>query len=132
MIRLYATLEQYQAYSNDAFSTAAKVNVWLRKASRAVDRAAIGAIYPVDPQGYPLDANLIVSFQDACCEQVMFIRDSDDDTGVKARLSSVKVGSLNFTRAPGTEAQALPVLAPAALEILQLAGVIQVAPMTNW
>lgn len=132
MIRLYATLDQYRAYSNDAFSLDAKVNVWLRKASRAVDRAVIGAIYPVDPQGYPLDANLIVTFQDATCEQVMFIRDSDDDTGVKARLASVKVGSLNFTRAKGTEAPAMPVLGPEALQVLQLAGVIQTAPMVNW
>lgn len=130
--RLYATVTDYQSYTGDVVTLTPLLNRWLMLASQQIDRAVIGAIYPYDPQGYPVDANLIVSFKDATCEQVLFLRDTDDDSGVKARLSTVRMGSMSFTRASGTAGLAMKPLAPNALEILRNAGVLQVAPMVNW
>ncbi|MGH3436849.1 MAG: hypothetical protein ACRDRN_10335 [Sciscionella sp.] len=132
MIRLYATVTEYQAYTLDNYTPAATVGVLLRDASRAIDRAAIAAVYPTDPQGYPLDANLLDTFKNATCEQVTFMRELDDRTGAKQRLANVKVGSLTFTRASGTAGLAMLPVAPRALEELRLAGVLPVAPMVNW
>lgn len=130
--RVYATVADYQTYTGDTLTLAPQLTIWLRAASRHVDRAVIAAVYPTDPQGYPVDANLIVSFKDATCEQVMFLRDTDDDSGVKARLSSVRMGAMSFTRAPGTAGLALKPICPGALEILRNTGVLPVAPMVNW
>ena len=130
--RLYATVTDYQSYTGDVVTLVPQLNRWLRTASRQIDRAVIAAVYPVDPQGYPVDANLIASFKDATCEQVTFLRDTDDDSGVKARLSSVRMGSMSFNRAPGTAGLALKPLCPDALEILRNAGCLPVAPMVNW
>lgn len=133
MIRLYATVAEYQAYPpGDTYTPTATVQGLLRDASRAVDRAAIAAVYPTDPQGYPLDANLIDTFKNATIEQARFLRELDDPTGAKQRLETVRVGSLNFQRAQGTAGLAMLPLGPRALEELRLAGVLPVAPMVNW
>lgn len=133
MIRLYATVPEYQAYApGDTYTPTATVQGLLRDASRAVDRAAIAAVYPTDPQGFPLDANLIDTFKNATIEQALFLRDLDDRTGAKQRLASVHVGSLTFQRAQGTAGLAMMPLGPRALEELRLAGVMPVAPMVNW
>lgn len=131
-IRVYATVADYQAATGDQYTLTATVQINLRKASRAVDRAVIAAVYATDPQGYPADAGLIDAFMQATCEQAAFIRDLDDPTGVKARMDNVKVGSLSFVRTKGTAGLALPPLGPGALEILQLAGVLPVAPFAAW
>lgn len=132
VVRVYATVQDYQTATGDTYTLPARVAVLLRRASRCVDRAAIAATYPTDPQGYPADAALIDTFMQATCEQAAFIRDLDDDTGVKARMDNVKVGSLSFTRTKGTAGLALPPISPAVLEIFQLAGVGPVAPYSSW
>lgn len=132
MIRLYATVTDYQAYTLDTYTPTSTVQTLLRDGSRAIDRAAIAAVYPTDPQGYPLDANLLDTFKNATCEQALFMRDLDDRTGAKQRLANVKVGSLTFQRAQGTAGMAMLPIGPRALEELRLAGVLPVAPMVNW
>lgn len=130
--RVYATVTDYRANTPDQFTTDARVNYLLGRASRSVDRAMIGAVYPTDPQGYPADASLIDVMMRATCEQAYFMVDQDDDSGVKQRLDQVTVGGLSFHRAAGTSGLALPPLCPAALEILQLSGVGPTAPMSTW
>lgn len=132
VLRVYATVLDYQTNTNDTFTTPARLNLLLQEASRNVDRAVIGAWYATDPQGYPADAALIDAFMHATCQQAAFLRDLDDPTGAKARMNNVKVGSLSFTRTPGTAGMALKPLGPQALEILQLAQVISVTPFNNW
>lgn len=132
VLRVYATATDYQSTTGDMFTTPAKINLLLVEASRNVDRAVIGAKYVTDPQGYPADASLIDAFMQAACQQAAFLRDLDDPTGAKARMNNVKVGSLSFTRTPGTAGMALKPLGPQALEILQLAQVISIAPYNNW
>jgi hypothetical protein len=104
----------------------------LPRASRILDRSLVGPRYPVDPQGYPTDATLIDSLNKACCEQVMFMLDMDDDTGVKARMDQVSVRGLNFHRTQGTAGLAKIPLAPMALEILRLCAALPTAPLTNY
>ncbi|HEY1820413.1 MAG TPA: hypothetical protein VGG83_10820 [Trebonia sp.] len=132
VVRVYATVADYQAATGDTYTLPARVTILLRRASRCIDRGAIAATYPTDPQGYPADAALIDTFMQATCEQAMFMRDLDDDSGAKARMDVVKVGSLSFNRAKGTAGLALAPLGPGALEILQLAGVVPTAPYSGW
>lgn len=132
VVRVYATVSDYQTNTLDTFTTAAKAGLLLRKASMDIDRATMSATYATDPQGYPADAGLLDAFMRATCEQAAFRRDLDDPTGAKARMSSIKVGSLAFTRAPGTAAMTFVPLGPDALAILQLAQALPGAPFTGW
>lgn len=132
--RVYATVSDYVAYTNGSGVAVnqPRVTFLLPRASVILDRALVGARYAVDPQGYPTDATLIDSLSKAVCEQVMFMLDMDDDTGVKARMDQVAVGGLSFHRTAGTAGLAKIPLAPMALELLHLCGALPTAPLTNY
>lgn len=130
--RVYASYTDYTGYTTDAVTTPARVVLLLTRASVIIDRALIGAVYATDPQGYPTDAGLLDVLMKATCEQVLFMVDLDDDTGTKQRFQSVTVGNVTFQRAQGTAGNTRIPLAPAAADLLQVAGVLAVAPMINW
>lgn len=133
---MYATLPEYRAYTGDATTPDARVTSLLTMASEDLDgQALVGAVYPTDPQGYPTDAGLLDVLMKATCRQVQFMLDMDDDTGVKQRLDSVRVGSLSFTRSKSTSSGAgagMYPIGPRALGLLHGAGVLGTAPMINW
>lgn len=132
--RVYATLADYRAYTGDAATPDARVTALLTMASEDLDgQALVGAVYTTDPQGYPADAGLLDVLMKVTCRQVQFMLDMDDDTGVKQRLDSVKVGSLSFTRAKGVSVgSGMYPIGPRALALLHSSGVLPAAPMINW
>lgn len=132
MARIYATLANYQAWSSDVITPPARVTWLLARASEDIDRALIGAVYPVDVNGMPTNASDIQVFQDATCAQVAFRIELSDDTGAAARNDSTSIGGISIHRAAGTAALAMPPVGPEALKILHLAGAVGVAAMTNW
>ncbi len=131
---MYATLADYRAYTGDAVTPDPRVTALLTMASEDLDgQALVGAVYTTDPQGYPADAGLLDVLMKATCRQVQFMLDMDDDTGVKQRLDSVRVGSLSFTRGKSTGVGAgMYPIGPRALALLHGAGVLPTAPMINW
>lgn len=132
MARVYATLAAYRTWSQDAITPDARVTWLLARASEDIDRALIGAVYPVDSNGMPTDATDIATFSDATCAQVAFRQEISDDTGAASRNDSTSIGGISIHRAAGTAALSLPPLGPEALKILRLAGAVGVAAMTNW
>lgn len=132
MARVYAALADYRTWSSDAITPDARVTWLLARASEDVDRALIGAIYPVDSNGMPTNADDIVTFRDATSAQAAFRQEVSDDTGAASRNDSTSIGGISIHRAAGTAAQAMPPLGPEALKILHLAGAVGVAAMTNW
>lgn len=132
MARVYATVGNYRTWSQDAITPDARVTWLLARASEDIDRALIGAIYPVDANSMPTDPTDIQTFQDATCAQAAFRQDMSDDTGAASRNDSTSIGGISIHRAAGTAAQAMPPLGPEALKILHLAGAVGVAAMTNW
>lgn len=132
MARIYATIANYRAWSLDAITPDDRVTWQLARASEDIDRALIGAVYPVDANGMPTDADDIQTFQDATCAQVAFRQELSDDTGAASRNDSTSIGGISIHRAAGTAALAMPPLGPEALKILHLAGAVGVAGMTNW
>lgn len=132
MARIYATIADYRTWSQDAITPDARVTWLLARASEDVDRALIGAVYPVDSNSMPTDATDIQTFNDATCAQVAFRLEVSDDTGAASRNDSTSIGGISIHRAAGTAGQALPPLGPEALKILHLAGAVGVAAMTNW
>ena len=130
--RVYATLADYQDQTGDTFTPAPRVDYLLRRASQTIDRALIGAVYPVDTNSMPTDPTDIDTFSRATVAQAAFMRDLADDTGTAARNDSTSIGGVTVHRAAGTAALALPPLGPEALEILHLASASPISPMTHW
>jgi hypothetical protein len=108
--RVYATLADYVAWSGDQITPPERVTWLLARASEDVDRALIGAVYPVNTNGMPTDAADVETFKEATCAQAAFRLELSDDTA----------------------ALAMPPLGPEALKILHLAGAVGTAAMTNW
>lgn len=132
MARVYATIADYRTWSQDAITPDARVTWLLARASEDIDRALIGAVYPVDTNSMPTDPNDIATFNSATCAQAAFRQELSDDTGAASRNDSTSIGGISIHRAAGTAAQAMPPLGPEALKILHLAGAVGVAAMTNW
>jgi hypothetical protein len=132
MGRVYATTVDYQNWSGDTITPPERVTWLLARASEDVDRALIGAVYPVNTLGMPTDAADIQTFNDATCAQAAFRLELSDDTGAASRNDSTSIGGISIHRAAGTAALAMPPLGPEALKILHLAGAVGVAAMTNW
>lgn len=131
-VRVYATVADYQAWSADTITPTARVTFLLSRASEQVDRAMVGAVYTVDPNGYPVDAMLLDVMNRATCAQVAFLVDYDDDQGAKQRFQSVTVGNVTFQRAAGTAGLAQIPIGPNTLDILRNAGALPTAPMIDW
>jgi hypothetical protein len=129
---IYATAAQYQAWSGDTITPLNLVNIWCRRASEVIDHALIGAVYTADPDGFPLDAATRDVFMRACCAQVEFMIANNDRANVKWMYASTSVGGVSAVRATGATGGPLPKLAPQAIAILRVAGVLSSAPLVNW
>ncbi|HEX3781707.1 MAG TPA: hypothetical protein VHX38_18750 [Pseudonocardiaceae bacterium] len=129
---VYATALQYQTQTGDTFTPTATVAQWLRLASQDIDVALVGAVYSVDADGMPTDPGLIDTLVRATCMQAQYLVANNDPTGVKREYVSTNVGGVSVTRAASMQAPALPPLAPRALSILRVDGVLPSAPLVNW
>jgi len=129
---VYATVAQYQEESGDLITPPPRVAVLLRKASRVIDLALVGAVYPTDGDDMPTDPSHINLFMRATCAQVEYMIADNDPTGVKTQYSSISFGGMNSVRSPRAQGAVLPKLAPEAAAILQIDGALGTAPLTGW
>lgn len=129
---VYATVAQYQAWSADQFTPTTAVATWLRRASEQMDVALVGAVYSVDADGLPTEPGLIDTLMRATCAQTQYLIAHNDPANVKREYASTNVGGVNVTRASAMQALALPPIAPQALAILRVDGVLPSAPLVNW
>lgn len=129
---VYATVDQYRAWSGDAFTPAASVQIRLQRASEQLDVALVAAVYAVDGDGMPTDPGLINVLMRACSAQAQYLIAHNDDALVKREYSSTNVGGVSVSRAQSMQSLALPPIAPQALAILRVAGVLPAAPLVNW
>jgi hypothetical protein len=129
---VYATVSDYQNWSGDLLTPAARVSVFLRRASEVIDVALVGAVYATDADSMPTDPSVIDTFMRATCAQTGFELANNDPNLVKDQFSSTNVGGVSLTRAAATTARALPPLAPRAAAVLRTAGVLPSAPLISW
>lgn len=129
---LYASVAQYRAWSGDQYTPAQRVQVALQRATEQIDVALVAAVYRTDADGMPLDAMVANAFMRATSAQCQYILAVNDDAGVKREYSSTSVGGVSASRTASMQGLALPPLAPQALAILRVAGVLPAAPLVNW
>jgi hypothetical protein len=89
-------------------------------------------VYRVDADGMPLDAGLVNVLVRATSAQAQYIIAVNDDANVKREYASTTVAGVAMSRAGGMQSMALPPIAPQALAILRVAGVLPAAPLVNW
>jgi hypothetical protein len=128
---VYATVTQYQNERQDFATPAARVQQELKAATRVIDRALIGAVYPTDADSMPTNPAHIALFMEATCAQAAFQIANNDPAYVKGQYASVSMGGVSQTRS-GRGQYVLPPLAPEAAEILQIGGAVGVAPLISW
>lgn len=129
---VYASAAQYRAWSGDTWTPFQRVTVALQRATEQMDVALTAAVYRVDADGMPLDAFVANCFMRATSAQAQYIIAVNDDANVKREYSSTSVGGVSATRAASMQGLALPPIAPQALAILRVAGVLPAAPLVSW
>jgi hypothetical protein len=129
---LYASVADYRNRTNDQNTPTARVQVALQLASEDMDVALVAAVYRVDADGMPLDAQLANVLRRATAAQAQYVIATDDDAGVKREYASTSVAGISATRAAAMQAKALRPICPQALGILRVSGVLPAAPLINW
>jgi hypothetical protein len=111
--------------SIDDFGDVTVTEDQIRRASLAVDRALIGALYATDDQGMPTDPDVVEALRDATVAQTRAI--ASTETGGPA-LKSATIGRASYTYVDATPGGlTLPAggrLCPDATTILQLASLV--------
>jgi hypothetical protein len=129
---VYASVAQYRAWSGDTWTPAQIITVKLQRATEDIDVALVGAVYRTDADGMPLDAMLANVLVRATSAQAAYLIAQNDDTGIKREYASTSVGGVSATRSAKMQGMALQPIAPRALAILRVNGVLPGAPLVNW
>lgn len=104
----------------------AGATVALRDASLDVDILLVGAVYDVDEEDAPADADVALVLQEATCAQATFNPSGHSQTSDDAQQTQVKVDKVSVTRAanPQTGRVIRDRYAPGAVDILRVAGLV--------
>lgn len=129
---VYANPAQYQDWSGDMATPAARVQVMLRRASEDLDMALVAAVYPVNANGMPTDPMVIDLFSRACCAQCQYLLADNDPSGIKRIYSSTSMGGVSQSRTASMTGLQMPPLGPRAAQILHVGGVLPSAPLISW
>lgn len=129
---LYASVAQYRDWSGDTWTPANIIQTKLQRATEDIDVALVAAVYRTDADGMPLDPQLIDVLVRATSAQTQYLLAQNDDAGIKREYASTSVGGVSATRAAHMQAMALQPIAPRALAILRVEGVLPAAPLVNW
>lgn len=129
---VYASVAQYRAWSGDTWTPAQIIQTKLCRATEDIDVALVAAVYRTDADGMPLDPQLANVLVRAAAAQVQYLIAQNDDTGIKREYSSTSVGGVTAVRSARMQGGALQPLAPRALAIMRVAGILPAAPLVNW
>lgn len=100
----------------------------LTRASRRIDRLLLTAVYDVDEDEAPTDADVIAALRAATCAQAAWWLEHGDESGAGAEYDSVSIGSVALSGRRAGASSAGASAAPAALEVLTLAGLVGTGP----
>ncbi|MDQ1111129.1 hypothetical protein QE418_000577 [Microbacterium testaceum] len=96
MQRVFATVADYTKYAEEDYGDDALLTKRLRSASVEVEKLIRGAVYDVDDDGYPTDADTADALAEATCAIVEHWADTDDPRGTDAVQGAVKIGSVSL------------------------------------
>ncbi len=125
--RLYATPAEFATWAGGEYETPTEAR--LRRASGVIDGLTRNAVYAVDEDGYPTDADVSDAFRDATCAQAAYWIVTEDPTGAVSQegtftIGSVSIGARGRTSGNGAPDEQQARIAPEAVEVLRNAGLV--------
>lgn len=121
----YATSSDYLTYTGTSVAPTG-VDRLLEVASTRLDEILLGAVYAVDVDGNPTDAEVITLLSRATCEQALYMVTLGDTTGTGAILEQT-IGRVSWrtSLSRGASATEGPSrYSPEALAMLHVSGLI--------
>ncbi|MFE7029452.1 hypothetical protein ACFU9Y_04015 [Streptomyces sp. NPDC057621] len=125
----YATVEQFADHM-DPEPVPANARRLLETATIRIDELLVGARYSVDDDGNPMDPVDRAIFAKAVCLQAQFMKDTGDETGANANVTSMSQGGLSVGRSSGADGRTIPRYSQDAVSYLRTRGVLPVHPYT--
>lgn len=119
MVRVYATAAQIVALVGIPAASATD----LRRASRDVDRILKGAVYTVDDDGYPTDADVRDLLAEMVAEQIAWYQELGDQTGIVA-AGGGSIGSVTLPTIT-TSSPSDVILAPRAIQLARNSDLLE-------
>lgn len=101
----------------------------LARASELIDDHVRTAVYDVDDDDLPTDADVIAAFRDAVCAQVEYWLASDEEDDILGPLQSLSIGNVQAFPGAGANRVSPMYLAPRAARILRSAGLTSTEPI---
>lgn len=127
MGRIYATPDQFTAWTGKADDDSPALARQLTRASEDIDDALRTAVYATDAAGMPIYPDVIEALANATCAQVEYQQETGDTgTGAQGRWDSVSLGPVSLSGrkdAPAGGPTGLD-LAPRAERALRRAGLL--------
>jgi len=96
----------------------------LTRASELIDDYCRTAVYPVDVDGLPTEADDIAAFRDATCAQVELWLAGDEEDDILGPVTYLSIGGVM------AKTNTAVILAPRAARILRTAGLYNIEPST--
>lgn len=106
----------------------------LRKASRHVDYALIGAIFETDDNGIPTDSQANEAIKNATLAQVSYWLSGHGDEHGESSYQSVSIGSVSLQQKQNTDSSkggTNAPLAPQAMFELSTSGLLPISPLVR-
>ncbi|MFG2277518.1 hypothetical protein ACGFNQ_02370 [Streptomyces asoensis] len=99
-MRVYATVDEFEAYPGGTSPAPSTTEARLGQASRMLDRQVLrSCVYDVDTDGAPTNTLVAAAFRDAVCAQVAWWEEVGDPSGADAvGWGSVSIGSVSLGR----------------------------------
>lgn len=123
----YATVEDFTDFL-DPDPVPANAARLLANASRKLDQLLIGVVYATS-DGLPTDPDLLAVFKEAVCLQAHYIADLGDETGSKANVNQMRVGTVHIYRALPVTGGSTTRVSPEMVALLQTEGLVPVYPI---
>ncbi|MFE9865873.1 hypothetical protein ACFYPZ_24565 [Streptomyces sp. NPDC005506] len=125
----YATVQEFTDFL-DPEPAPANARRLLETASIRIDELLVCVRYSVDDDGNPMDPADRAVFSKAVCLQAQFMKETGDETGANANVTSMSQGGLSLGRSSGADGKTIPRYSQDAVSYLRTRGILAVGPRT--
>jgi hypothetical protein len=127
----YATEAEFAAFL-DPDSPPAHARRLLDTASDQVDELIRFAVYEVDAEGDPVSVQVADALTKATIYQAQYLKETGDETGANANVSSMSQGGLSISRSFGSGGSGrTPRYSENAIGVLRAQGLLPIRPRTR-
>jgi hypothetical protein len=125
----YATEEEFAAFLAPD-SPPAHARRLLDTASDQIDELILYSVYEIDAEGHPVSSRVADALTKATIYQAQYLKETGDETGANANVSSLSQGGLSIGRSFGNSGRT-PRYSENAVGALRAQGLLPIRPRTR-